>query len=212
MLGDVCVEGDGDTLSSRQELPLCCTQQVWIQTEIRGLVWVQIHARSCGPACYGSLRNSSFCLLPGACLVREVNGFSQQQQCAFWPLELCAHSSLGLPQFVPLSSFGKATQPQWLASAASPQWPLQTLALTDSLATTLSSLFTLEAKGHTGLPKPRSHCLSQLCFLCVSILHAKEQDTWVLRGLPCPLELVLDIWGIPQLQEAWNDIPSALKI
>lgn len=87
-------------------------------------------------------------------------------------------------------------------------WPLQPLALTASLATTLSSLFTLEAKGHADLPQPSWQYLPQLC---VSLLRAKEQDTWVLRGLFYPLEMVLDTWAHPQLQEAWDSIPNVLK-
>jgi hypothetical protein len=49
--------------------------------------------------------------------------------------------------------------------------------------------------GHAGLTQARSHCLPQLCFLFEAILHAKEQDTWTLRRLSSPLELVLDTRG-----------------
>lgn len=71
----------------------------------------------CSPASYGSLRNSSFLSASWSLLGEGVRGFGHSQR-AFWSLELHAHYFLGLPQFVPLSSFGKATVPQWLASAA----------------------------------------------------------------------------------------------
>lgn len=45
--------------------------------------------------------------LPG----EGIRSFGHQNR-ASWPLDLCAHSCLGLPQFVPLSSFGRATLPQ----------------------------------------------------------------------------------------------------
>lgn len=99
----------------RQEIPLPCTPQNWIQIEIQILLWVRTHAGSCGPflsACWSLLGEGS----------KSFN---------------CIHSSLGLPvaypsEFLclgvgelrqgfsvafPLSSFNKAILPPGLGSA-----------------------------------------------------------------------------------------------